>query len=119
MDTMVERTHETSRVYCTLLAARGNVAKGWIRGRSRVIDNDGNITQRCALMAIQDAARGNSGLIQECLKRLVKAIGRLPLWGGGFPLSFIAISWNDEEGRTKEQVLEAFDLALAERGEWQ
>ena len=113
---LVRKAHDTSKIYSTLLAARGNVAAGWVRGRSRVIDNDGKVKQRCALTAICDAAGGNASLIRECVKRVVKAIGRYPLIGPT-PPPFILVSWNDEVMRTQEQVLDGFDLALAEREE--
>ena len=114
MNDSVQKVHDNSDVYCTLLAARAAVDEGWIRGRSRTVDEDGNLLKRCALVAIHNAAYGDRRLITRCVKRLARAIGSTLLHGGP-PASFVVVSWNDKEGQTKKGVLRGFDLALAER----
>lgn len=89
-------------VLCVLLAARTLIdCEGWTQGGFRHVASDGRV-ERCMLGAVIDAALTGYGLQANTQMRLRGVLG------GVAPMA-----WNDAPGRTKEEVLSAFDRAIA------
>ena len=71
---------------------------GWCQGRTI------NGTERCVFGAIRTAASGNEKLMKAALWRVADANPEITPVGIAY--------WNDEPGRTKDQVIEALRRAL-------
>ena len=84
-----------------LRSARDDIKdNGWFHGRERIWrDRHGSTT--CAAVAIEDACVRFGFKYGEAFEPFRKAIGRRDV-----------ICWNDAPGRTKEEVLAAFDRAI-------
>lgn len=86
-----------------LIKARAMIQQGWVQGTGRVGE------KRCAGQAIQDSYfevsgryGGEHGVYVEASRAFCTVIGEpnIPVW-------------NDENGRTRQQVIQAFDKAIA------
>lgn len=91
-------------IHETLVQARNRVDQGWTQGAWRT--DDGKV---CAASAVVDAAR-EAGDATAAFGCLVAVLG-LEVHGHHCREAFQL--WNDAHGRTKEQVLDAFDAAIA------
>jgi len=82
---------ELPRVTKELINARNRIEKGWIQ----------NYASTSKGVCMSFAIDGGYAMREECLVFLSAAIGGLPV-----------VPWNDAPGRTKEEVLAAYDRAI-------
>lgn len=96
-------THEV------LVAARNMVQKGWWHSPDGC--REGHV---CAGIAIMDAAPSHEvfGFEREAYRTLASILGLDIACGAGIDILPI-YQWNDAPGRTVEEVLAAFDKAIA------
>lgn len=83
-----------------LVAARELIAKGWVQGTSRKTNDDGSLCY-CATGAIYEAEKRGTPETLDAEYALIAAIGSLDI-----------VAWNDAAGRTKAEVVAAFDRAV-------
>lgn len=94
--------------------ARERVAKGWTQHQAA--DGEGNVCAAQAITyAVQEAARGYSGLSVDDQREQINLVGHQLLlaareqtsedWGS-IP------SWNDYHSRTQQEVVDTFDHAI-------
>jgi len=101
-----------------LRVARGYIEQGWCTGFLRQANG-----QYCAIGAIRMAICGHTWtkpiyppLYHETMRRLVDSLP--PWYKEKYNNNFASVvSWNDAKGRTKQDVLAAFDRALLARKE--
>ena len=79
---------------------------GWCQGAAR--DADG---RRCTLGAINAALCLDEGA--GATEEVRTAVSALRVCGEGTPHRRLLVDWNDAEGRTEAEVLEAFRAAIA------
>lgn len=108
-------SHEALAV---LTRARAYVEEGWVQGTGYLSDEGGNVIKRCAGQAIQDAYYAVHGSkVAGCL------CGSCPTPdNGAFNTAMREFQvtirydniphWNDTNGRTKTEVLAAFDATI-------
>ncbi len=98
-----------------LLYAKRLVEQGWMKGAMHFHGN------YCAVGAIYDGVDNTrisdsyavANLETASIKRLRHALDfQLPDWQATADDSAIVIAWNDDETRTKEQVVDTFDRAI-------
>lgn len=97
------------------------VKEGWVQGVYAKLLNDDDsdsdvVCARCALGALRQMDHRDHPHVVATLEMqdiLLAAMRQVDNDAGGDALIFHSvIEWNDADGRTKEQVIEAFNLAI-------
>jgi hypothetical protein len=91
-----------------LVAARWMIDNvGWCQKNYRIVNDNHVPVSFCALGAIEEVVVNSPDLIFGAKSLLREQLGVKD----ANPYSYVP-SWNDQAGRTKEEVLELYDLAI-------
>lgn len=109
-----------------LRKARSYINRGWIKGDYKSVQLPSKTAKKaiacfCAMGALREAAKDLTGAtgfyvgmgIAEEGAQLLRAANRRAISGNVPVAEEAVVLWNDRKRRTKEQVLDAFDRAIA------